>query len=103
MGSVLCAPAAAMASATASHPTTLTLPPPHRFNPCLPRPAPTPPPTEVEDSGANSSPDFLASLLQQSYRVERPGTGEMRHGTEGWKCLETSFRVRLGGEGGCSA
>ncbi len=52
-----------------------------------------PAPAEVEDSGGNSSPDFLNSLLQQSYRVERPGTGEMRHGTEGWKCLETSFRV----------
>ncbi|PSC73633.1 ARM repeat-containing [Micractinium conductrix] len=49
--------------------------------------------SEVEDSGPNSSADFLSSLLQQSYRVERPGTGEMRHGTEGWKCLETSFRA----------
>lgn len=48
---------------------------------------------EIEDSGPNSGGDFLASLLQQSYRVERPGTGEMRHATEGWKCLETSFRV----------
>ncbi|KAI7841245.1 hypothetical protein COHA_005082 [Chlorella ohadii] len=49
--------------------------------------------SEVEDSSGNSSPDFIHSLLQQSYRVERPGTGEMRHGTEGWKCLETSFRA----------
>lgn len=52
---------------------------------------------EVEDSSGSgsSSSDFLSSLLQQSYRVERPGTGEMRHDTEGWKCLETTFRVRL--------
>eukprot|EP00887_Chlorella_sp_A99_P007146 scaffold2.g7146.t1 len=49
--------------------------------------------SEMEDSSSNSSPDFLASLLQHSYRVERPGQGEMRHGTEGWKCLETSFRA----------
>ena len=47
----------------------------------------------MEDSSSNSSPDFLSSLLQHSYRVERPGQGEMRHGTEGWRCLETSFRA----------
>ena len=54
------------------------------------------PPAEVEDSGGASggAADFLSSLLQQSYRVEPPGSGDMRHGTEGWKCLETSFRVR---------
>jgi hypothetical protein len=52
----------------------------------------------VEDSSGASGPDFLQSLLQRSYRVQRPGTGEMRHGTEGWKCLETSFRV-----GSCDA
>ena len=43
--------------------------------------------------------DFLSSLLQQSYRVEPPGSGDMRHGSEGWKCLETSFRVRIWGPG----
>jgi hypothetical protein len=54
----------------------------------------------VEDSGGASSggADFLSSLLQQSYRVEPPGSGDMRHGTEGWKCLETSFRVRIWAE-----
>lgn len=55
---------------------------------------PPPCPAEVEDSSESSTGDFLSSLLQQSYRVEPPGRGEMRHGTEGWKCLETSFRVR---------
>ncbi len=54
------------------------------------------PRAEIEDSGPNSGGEFLASLLQQSYRVEPPGTGEMRHATEGWKCLETSFRVGAG-------
>ncbi|EFN56492.1 expressed protein [Chlorella variabilis] len=49
--------------------------------------------SEVEDSSESSTGDFLSSLLQQSYRVEPPGRGEMRHGTEGWKCLETSFRA----------
>ena len=65
---------------------------------------------EVEDSGGISGggADFLSSLLQQSYRVEPPGSGDMRHGSEGWKCLETSFRVRIRGPGlrsggGCPA
>ena len=64
--------------------------------PCLPACPPARRPAEVEDSGGASGggADFLSSLLQQSYRVEPPGSGDMRHGTEGWKCLETSFRVR---------
>ena len=45
----------------------------------------------------------VASLLQQSYRSEPPGTGEMRHATEGWKCLETSFRALQGVMEGCGA
>lgn len=40
-----------------------------------------------------TSEDAVSVLLQQTYRLESPGTGEMRHGTEGWKCLETSFRA----------
>ena len=40
---------------------------------------------------------FLSALLQSSYRVERPGVGEMRHGSEGWRCLETSFWVGVVG------
>ena len=36
--------------------------------------------------------DPIALLLQQSYKIVKPGQGEMRHDTEGWKCLETSFR-----------
>ena len=36
----------------------------------------------------------LISLPPHSFpRVTKPGTGELRHGTEGWACLETSFRV----------
>jgi hypothetical protein len=49
------------------------------------------------------SPSLVASLLQQTYRIERPGEGEMRHGTEGWKCLETSFRALQGIMEGCGA
>ena len=45
----------------------------------------------VQSSGAPNS--VLTELLQQTYRSEPPGVGEMRHGTEGWKCLETSFRA----------
>lgn len=37
--------------------------------------------------------DPVGLLLQQSYKVVKPGEGEMRHDTEGWKCLETSFRA----------
>ena len=37
--------------------------------------------------------DFVSDLLQSSYNRQRPGTGEMRHGTEGWQTLETSFVV----------
>ncbi|KAK9823094.1 hypothetical protein WJX72_000228 [[Myrmecia] bisecta] len=37
--------------------------------------------------------DFVSDLLQSSYKIVRPGSGEMRHGTEGWKCLETSYRA----------
>ena len=39
--------------------------------------------------------DPLENLLETSYRVTKPGHGEMRHGTEGWKSLETSYRSLL--------
>ena len=45
----------------------------------------------------------MASLLQQAYRTEPPGEGEMRHGSEGWKCLETSFRALQHVMEGCGA
>ena len=38
--------------------------------------------------------DFLADLLASSYTRHAPGTGDMRHDTEGWRCLETSFKVQ---------
>ena len=37
--------------------------------------------------------DFLSNLLSNSYVREAPGTGAMRHGTEGWRSLETSFKA----------
>lgn len=37
--------------------------------------------------------DFLGQLLQSSYRRQRPGQGELRHDTEGWRSLESSFRA----------
>jgi hypothetical protein len=43
-----------------------------------------------EQPGGSS---FLQDLLSTSYTVQPPGTGEMRHGTEGWRSLETSFKV----------
>ena len=45
-----------------------------------------------QDSGPARG-DFLADLLSSSYTRHAPGTGDMRHDTEGWRCLETSFKV----------
>ncbi len=45
--------------------------------------------------GAANGSDFVSSLLSTSYVREAPGTGEMRHGTEGWHSLETSLKVGL--------
>lgn len=45
--------------------------------------------------GGGSGGSFLNDLLSTSYTVQAPGTGDMRHGTEGWRCLETSFKARL--------
>lgn len=42
-----------------------------------------------------SSEDFVSDLLSTSYKLRRPGIGEMRHGTEGWQALETSFVVHF--------
>lgn len=36
---------------------------------------------------------MLDSLLESTYKPKKPGAGDLRHGTEGWKCLETSFRA----------
>ena len=36
---------------------------------------------------------FLEHLLESSYERPTPGAGELRHGTEGWRSLETSFWV----------
>lgn len=40
-----------------------------------------------------AQPDFLGQLLQTSYRQQRPGQGELRHDTEGWRYLESSFQA----------
>ena len=45
----------------------------------------------TEDPEALEILDPVSSLLQQSYKAVKPGVGEMRHDTEGWRCLETSF------------
>eukprot|EP00775_Hariotina_reticulata_P005826 gene5826-6067_t len=43
--------------------------------------------------GSPGSNDLLAALLATSYQPLVPGVGVMRHGTEGWKCLETSMKA----------
>jgi len=46
------------------------------------------------DTGAGSdSEGFMGQLMQNVYKVDVPGKGQMRHMTEGWKCLETSYRA----------
>ncbi|GAX73817.1 hypothetical protein CEUSTIGMA_g1268.t1 [Chlamydomonas eustigma] len=50
-------------------------------------------PTASRPNSRNSSVgDLIGMLLQSSYKVTKPGSGELRHGTEGWGCLETSCR-----------
>lgn len=44
-------------------------------------------------SSTEAQPDFLGQLLQTSYRRQRPGEGELRHDTEGWHSLESSFKA----------
>ena len=39
--------------------------------------------------------DLVSDLLQRSYQRRQPGSGEMRHGTEGWQALESSFVVNI--------
>ena len=55
---------------------------------------------EVRASDSDAEPnvessDFVHTLLKQSYERRQPGSGEMRHGTEGWQALESSFVVRF--------
>ena len=50
----------------------------------------------VDNGSGSSSPaqqGFLGQLLQSSYKQQRPGQGELRHDTEGWRSLESSFRA----------
>ncbi|KAG2487842.1 hypothetical protein HYH03_013559 [Edaphochlamys debaryana] len=47
-------------------------------------------------TGGDAGGSLVAALLQSSYRKVRVGRGELRHDTEGWKCLETSMRALQG-------
>lgn len=51
------------------------------------------PPASTDSAAGDQG--FLGELLSTSYVVQPPGTGDMRHGTEGWRSLETSFKVIL--------
>ncbi len=37
--------------------------------------------------------ELVNEVLSGSYQRRLPGTGDMRHGTEGWHALETSCKV----------
>ena len=57
-------------------------------------------------SSTTRAPGFTQQLLAAGYAEQRVGAGELRHGTEGWRSLETSFRalqVGWDGAGGGSA
>ena len=42
----------------------------------------------------NTAPaELVNEVLAGSYQRRVPGTGDMRHGTEGWHALETSCKV----------
>jgi hypothetical protein len=43
--------------------------------------------------GSPGSTNLLAALLASSYQPLIPGVGVMRHGAEGWLCLETSMKA----------
>ena len=62
--------------------------------PPLPLPAPQKQQGQQPQSAGPLQRDFLADLLASSYTRHAPGTGDMRHDTEGWRCLETSFKVQ---------
>ena len=42
---------------------------------------------------SEASQPLLGSILASSYARQVTGKGRMRHGTEGWRCLETSFKA----------
>lgn len=44
---------------------------------------------------------LMAALLQEAYKPTKPGTGNLRHGSEGWKELETSVHAMHGIVSGC--
>ncbi|KAG2450944.1 hypothetical protein HYH02_004216 [Chlamydomonas schloesseri] len=54
-------------------------------------------------AGGVSAGSLVSALLKSTYRQVRPGQGEMRHGTEGWKCLETSMKALQALVEGCGA
>eukprot|EP00798_Chlamydomonas_sp_ICE-L_P032290 gene32290-16856_t len=56
-------------------------------------PGPASPTASRPNSRNSSVGDLIGMLLHDSYRVTKPGCGELRHGTEGWHSLETSMRA----------
>lgn len=62
----------------------------------------TVPPQGVSGDNATRA-GFTQRLLEAGYAEQRVGAGEMRHDTEGWRCLESSFhalQVRLSSHAG---
>ncbi|KAG2428503.1 hypothetical protein HXX76_011620 [Chlamydomonas incerta] len=84
--------------------------------PGSPTPEPEPQPQQQAPEAAGAAADgagaagagvsagsLVSALLKSTYRQVRPGQGEMRHGTEGWKCLETSMKALQALVEGCGA
>lgn len=49
------------------------------------------------------SSSLMGALLEEAYKPATPGAGNLRHGTEGWKALETSVRAMHEIMAGCGS
>jgi len=56
-------------------------------------------PPSLSSSSPPSS--LIDAALTAAYARQRPGKGELRHGSEGWRCLETAFVALLSVVDGC--
>ena len=48
-------------------------------------------------------PSLVDAALSAAYARQRPGKGELRHGSEGWRCLEAALVALLSVADGCGA
>ena len=51
--------------------------------------------TQAMPNSEEAPAELIDSVLSNSYQRRVPGSGDMRHGSEGWHALETSCKVLL--------